>query len=69
MSDAHCHCSPLADQCPCLWPGFPPVYILNMMPHGILLASLIQLSWLCPLPALCASPDFSLAGHGKLKSP
>ena len=33
------------------------------------LATLGQLSCLCPLPTSCAPPAFLLAGHEKLKNP
>ena len=39
------------------------------MARNIALASLGQLSWLCPLPTSCAPPAFLLAGHEKLKNP
>ena len=39
------------------------------MVWNIPLASLGQLSWLCPIPASRAPPAFLLAGHKKLKNP
>lgn len=72
----HCNCSLLTVMPSCfpsreLWPGFSPVYKLNMIFHGMEcpFGLFRSVCWLQPLPASCAPPAFSLAGHEKLKSP
>ena len=76
MHNAITHHSPTNAQLVPEWPAPPYPHSLQFIywawHHTVwntLLATLGQLSWLCPFPTSCAPPAFSLAGHENLKNP